>query len=191
MDNVLQTLVRNELIYQQALELGLDNNPEYRRKVSVAEAQLRAFKSQQIAAFHREHVRNKAVVTEAEARIAEDHKDLQGGKPFEKVAAKRFPALPKGMKVPWDLGYLYWFQIPPSWHGVVERLEPGQSSGIIKGPGGRFWLVRLVDKKVDPAVTFDTEKAKIVEILQSRKSEELHETMLGQMRTKSKIVFPK
>ena len=30
--NVLQALVRNELVYQQSLELGLDNNPEYRQE---------------------------------------------------------------------------------------------------------------------------------------------------------------
>jgi len=34
------------------------------------------------------------------ARIAEDHKELQGGKPLEKAALKRFPDLPKGMKAP-------------------------------------------------------------------------------------------
>ena len=42
--NILQTLVRNELIYQQSLELGLDNNQEYRRKIYEADAQLRDYK---------------------------------------------------------------------------------------------------------------------------------------------------
>jgi EpsD family peptidyl-prolyl cis-trans isomerase len=216
--NILQTLVRNELIYQQSLELGLDKNPEYRRKVYEAEAQLRAFQRQEISAFYREYVKNKAVVTDPEAkeyfeknskriqtkvhvwqiyykgeeaRIAEDYKDLKSGKPFEKVALRRFPNLPKGMKAPWDLGYLYWSQIPASWQGVIDRLEPGQASDIIKGPNERFWVIRLVDKMVDPKITFATEKEKIVEVVQKQKTDELHDTMLSQMRTKSRIIFLK
>ena len=216
--NILQTLVRNELIYQQSLELGLDKNPEYRRKVYEAETQLREFKRQEISTLYREHIRNKAVVTDPEAkeyfdknskriqmkyhvwqiyykgeeaRIAEDYKDLKSGKPFEKVASRRFPNLPKGMKAPWDLGYLYWSQIPASWQDTIDRLEPGQVSDIMKGPGERFWVIQLVDKLVDPKITFDMEKGKIVEVLKKRKADELYDTMLGQMRAKSKIVFPK
>jgi peptidyl-prolyl cis-trans isomerase C len=216
--NTLQALVRNELIYQQSLELGLDKNPEYRRKVNEAEAQLRAFQRQDMATLYREYIKNKAVVTDSEAkehfeknsrriktkfhvwqiyykgeetRIAEDYKDLNSGKSFEKVASKRFPNLPKGMPAPWDLGYLYWAQIPAPWQGVIDRLEPGQVSEIIKGPGERFWVIKLVDKTVDPNITFDTEKGKIVEILRKLKTDELHEAMLSQMRAKSKIIFPK
>lgn len=216
--NILQNLVRNELIYQQSLELGLDNNQEYRRKLSEAEAQLRDYKRKEISPLYREYIKNKAVVTDAEAkeyfeknskriqtkvhlgqiyyrgegaRIAEDYKELQSGKSFEKVASKRFPNLPKGMNAPWDLGYLYWSQIPASWQESIDRLKPGQVSDIIKGPGDRFWLIKLIDRTVDPGITFATEKERIVEILRKQKTDELSETMLGQMKTKSKIVYTK
>ena len=215
--NLLQTLVRSELVYQQSLELGLDRNPEYRRKLAGVEAQLRAFQRQEMAALYREHINSKAVVTEPEARdyfaknskkiqtkfhvwqiyykgeearIAEDYKDLKSGKSFETVASRRFPKLPRGMKAPWDLGYLYWSQIPPYWQDALDHLEPGQTSDIIKGPNERFWVIRLVDKMTDPKITFDSEKGKIVEVLKQRKSDEMYDTMLGQMRAKSKIIFP-
>jgi len=126
-----------------------------------------------------------------EARIAEDYKELKSGKSFEKVASKRFPILPKGMQAPWDLGDMHWSQIPPFWAGSIDRLEPGQMSDIIKGPNDRFWVIKVVGKTVDPNITFATEKGKIVEGLRKQKADELHETMLGQMRSKSKIVFPK
>jgi hypothetical protein len=64
-------------------------------------------------------------------------------------------------------------------------------SEVIKGPGERFWVIKLVDKTVDPNVTFDTEKGKIAEVLQKQKADELYETMLSQMRAKSNIIFPK
>jgi len=214
--NILQTLVRNELIYQQSLELGLDNNQEYRRKLSEADAQLRDYKRREISPLYREYIKNKAVVTDSEAkeyfeknskriqtkahlgqiyykgdeaRIAEDYKELKSGKSFEKVALKRFPNLPKGMNAPWDLGYLHWSQIPSSWQDSIDRLKPGQVSDIIKGPNERFWVIKLIDRTVDPNVTFATEKEKIVEILRRQKADELSETMLSQMRTKSKIIY--
>jgi parvulin-like peptidyl-prolyl isomerase len=216
--NILQNLVRNELIYQQSLELGLDSNQEYRRKLSEAEAQLRDHKRKEMSRLYREHIRTKALVTDAEAReyfeknskriqtkvhlgqiyyrgdearIAEDYKELKSGKSFEKVASKRFPNLPKGMNAPWDLGYLHWSQIPASWQDSIDRLKPGEVSDIIKGPNERFWVIKLIDRTVDPGITFATEKEKIVEILRKQKTDELSETMLSQMRTKSKIVFPK
>jgi len=216
--NVLQTLVRSELAYQQSLELGLDKNPEYRRKVYEVEAQLREYKRQEMSALYREYITNKAVVTDSEAReyfeknskriqtkyhvwqiyyrgeearIAEDYKDLKSGMSFEKVASRRFPSLPKGMHAPWDLGSLYWFQIPAYWQGSIDRLEPGQISDIIKGPNERFWVIKLVGKTVDPKITFDTEKVKIVEGLRKQKADDLQETMQAQMREKSKIIFPK
>lgn len=216
--NILQNLVRNELIYQQSLELGLDNNQEYRRKLSEADAQLRDYKRKEISTLYGEYIRNKSVVTDSEAkeyfeknskriqakvhlgqiyykgeetRISEDYKELKSGKSFEKVASKRFPNLPKGMNAPWDLGYLHWSQIPPSWQDSIDRLKPGQVSDIIKGPNERFWVIKLIDRTVDPNITFATEKERIVEILRKQKTDELAETMLGQMRAKSKIVFPK
>ena len=64
-------------------------------------------------------------------------------------------------------------------------------SDIIKGPNERFWVIKLIDRTVDPNITFATEKENIVEILRRQKADELSETMLGQMKAKSKIVFPK
>ena len=216
--NVLETLVRNELVYQQSLELGLDKNPEYQRKLNDIEAQLRDYKRQEMSNLFRIYVGKNAEVTDTEAKeyfdrnserirtkhhiwqifqrgnesgMAQVYKDLKSGQPFEKVASKRFPVLPKGVNAPWDLGYLNWSQIPPPWQGVLDRLKPGEVSDIIKGPGERFWVIKLVKKAVDPAITFATEKEKIVQILRKQKADELYDTMLNQMRTKSKIVFLK
>lgn len=216
--NVLQTLVRNELIYQKSLGLGLDKNPEYRKKLYEAEAQFRAWQRQEISALYVRHIRSKVEVKDAEAQeyfeknskriqtkfhvwqifyrgesdeINKQYQDLKSGIPFEKVASRRFPNLPKNIKAPWDLGYLHWSQIPPPWQGIIDRLEIGQMSDIIKGANNRFWVIKLVNKMVDPKITFATEKERIVEALYKQKTDELYENMLNEMRTKAKIVFQK
>jgi peptidyl-prolyl cis-trans isomerase C len=216
--NLLQTLVRNELIYQKSVELGLDKDPEYRRKLSEAEAQLRAFQRQEISALYLRHLRGKAEVTDSEAqayfeknakkfqtkfhvwqlfyrgndpRIAKDLQDLKSGMPFEKVAAGKFPNLPKDVKSPWDLGELHWSQIPEPWQAVLDRLAPGQVSGVIPGPRDRYWVIKLVKVTVDPQITFATEKGKIVEILGKQKAEAIYNSTLAEMKEKAKIVYPK
>lgn len=216
--NALQTLVRDELIYQKAVELGLDRDQEYRKKRHEAEAQLRALQRQELSALYLRHLKNKAEVTDAEARayfeknakklqatfqiwqlfyrgydsrIAKDLEDLKNKMPFEKVAARKFPNLPANMKAPWDLGELHWSQIPEPWHAVLDRLAPGQVSDVIQGPRDRYWVIKLVKKTVDPRITFATEKGRIVEILQKQKADALHSAMLAELKEKARIVYPK
>jgi peptidyl-prolyl cis-trans isomerase C len=216
--NVLQTLVREELVYQKAVQLGLDKKPEYRQKLNDVESQFRAFQRQEMANLYRGYVREKAAVTDSEAKeyfeknakqiqtkfhvlqifykgkydeIVKDHQDLKKGMPFEKVAARRFAGLPKDVKAPWDLGEMSWNQMPTAWQGIVDRLEPGQVTDIIKGENDRFWVIKLAGKRVDPQITFATEKDKLVEILGQQKADALYKTMLDEINEKAKIAYTK
>ena len=216
--NVLQALVRDELIYQKAVQLGLDRKPEYRRKLDDIEAQLRAFQRQEMSSLYHGYVLEKSGVTDSEARdyfeknaktiqtrfhvmqifykgkhheIVKDHEALKKGMPFEKVASRRFAGLPENIKAPWDLGLISWNQMPKYWQGIVDRLEPGQVTDIIKGENERFWLIKLVGKTVDPKVTFATEKEKIIEILRQRKADALFSSMMDEMKEKAKIDYAK
>lgn len=202
--NVLRTVVREELAYQRAVQLGLDREPEYRVKLEALEAQVRAFRRQEMAVRLRAWAQVQARVTEAEARAWFDanaplvrtrlhvlqivHRGqpgraqadlarLEGGAPFEEVAAEATAGAPGAGQAPWDLGELHWAQLPAPWRGVVDRLEPGAISGIIQGEGGRAWIVKLVGKRVDPAVDFAAEKDRIVELLQQQKVEALQDAL--------------
>jgi parvulin-like peptidyl-prolyl isomerase len=216
--NVLQTLIRDELIYQKSIQLGLDKEQAYRQKLNDVESQFRSFQRKEMSALYRRYVQEKAEVTDSEAReyfekiakmiqtkfhvlqifykgkypeIVKDHQDLKSGMPFEKVASRRFANLPKNIKAPWDLGYMSWNQMPKSWQGIVDRLEPGQVTDIIKGGNDRYWVIKLANKTVDPQITFATEKEKVVEILRQQKTEALYNSMLAEMKEKAKIVYPK
>jgi parvulin-like peptidyl-prolyl isomerase len=214
--NVLQTLVREELVAQRAVQLGLDREPGYRAQLEQMEAQVRAFKRQQLAVLYRTWVQGRAAPTDADARawfdrnadlvrtrfhvlqimrrgelaeLQRDREDLRAGTPFEQVAARRYPDLPASAKAPWDLGEMAWNQLPVAWRGVVDRLEPGQVSEVIHGEAGRSWIVKLASKRVDPAITFETEKDRIVDALRQEKVTELYDASLAEARAKAKIVL--
>jgi hypothetical protein len=214
--NALQSVVRDELVYQKAVQLGLDRDEDYRQRLEDLQAQVRAFQRQEMSSRYRRYVQEHAAVPEQEARdyfeknasviqtrfhvlqimyrgkypeIVADHQAIQGGAPFEEVASRRFAGMPHEGRPPWDLGELAWYQLPPSWRGVVDRLESGQVSDVIRGDNERFWVIKLAGKRIDPAVTFATEKERIVEALRQKKAEELHAQTLAEMKEKARIVY--
>jgi hypothetical protein len=215
-DAVLQTVVRDELVYQKAVELGLDREEEYRQRLEDLEAQVRAFQRQELTSRYHRYVQEHAAVTEPEAReyfdrnaslirtrfhvlqvfqrgqrgeILDAYQAVKGGTPFEEVAWRRFPGMPHEGRAPFDLGELSWHQLPPPWRGVVDRLDPGQVSDVIAGPNERFWVIKLAGKRFDPAITFATEKDRIVEVLRQGKAEELDARTLAQLKEKARIVY--
>jgi parvulin-like peptidyl-prolyl isomerase len=169
-----------------------------------------------MGSLYRRHVQAEAAVTDADAQaffeqnvafiqtrfhvlqifhkgggIERDQQALQSGVPFEEVAARRFPRLPPGDRAPWDLGELTWSQIPKAWRGVVDRLEPGQVSDVIKGDNERWWVLKLAGKAVDPGITLATERARIGEALRQQKADEVYARLLAERREKASIVYAK
>jgi peptidyl-prolyl cis-trans isomerase C len=215
--DVVATLVREELAHQKAVQLGLDRDPAYRAKLDDLQAQVRAYQRKEMAALLRAHAQQQAAVGDDEARgyfernapllqarfhvqqilykgdlaeITRDHEALKGGAPFDEVASRRFQGLPAGAGRPWDLGELSWFQFPPAWRDVVDRLEPGRFSDVI-ADGERHWIVRVAGKRVDPAITFAAEKERIVELLRREKAATLHDRLLSEMAASSSVVLSK
>jgi len=215
---VLEGTIAQELIYQRALELGLDADPSYQTGLRQLEAQVNAFKRKKMAAlYHQREVVAKASVSDEEARayfeqhaaqirtevnvwqilrrdesqIEQIHKDLAQGLPFEDVAAKHFPTVPPTARKPWELGYLRWEQIPESWRDVVYGLSAGEASGVIRGPNNRFWIIKLVDKRDNPAITYEAVKPRIMKMLTNEKVQRLSDQSNRVLREKAQIVYTK
>lgn len=191
---VLDRLIDEELAAQRAHGLGLDGDPEYQAELVRMQAQLDQFRRQRLAHLLERDTGQRAVVTEADARtffdaqaerirtqlrvsqillhdpvaIAQAKRELDGGLAFADVAAKTLPMAPAPGAAPWDLGYLSWNQIPEAWEPVLATLAIGGVSPIIDGPRGRRWIIQLVDRRVDPAITFDTARSAIMLRLQAQ-----------------------
>lgn len=193
--NVLDTVIREELMAQQAVALGLDDDPGLRDALAQRQAEMDAFRRQRLAELYARHDRESVEVTDAEARryfedeaarlrhevhvwqilvrderqIEQARRDLAAGEPFEVVAARGFPNLPAEAARPWDLGFMKWTQLPEPWRPALQAMHEGQTSGVLRGPRNRFWIVKIVDERDDPAATFDTLRASILELLRAER----------------------
>ena len=215
--NLLEVIIGRELIYQRAVELGLDANLSYQKKLRAMEAQINAFKRKELGnLFYRHEIAGKAKVSEAEGKqyfeenaalirtelhvwqmlrreeglIDQALSELKQGTSFEQIVKKRFPNLPKTM-TPWDLGYLRWKEVPESWRSVVYNLKKGQVSGVIRGPKNRFWIIKLIDKRENPEITFQSIKPVVMEVLKKAKIQELREKIDRDLRSKASTVYLK
>jgi hypothetical protein len=160
---------------QKAVQLGLDADPKLQEEIDALQAQVRALRRQRLAEkFIRHEVTDKVVVDTAasrkffgdnearihtdlhvfqilerdERKIREAHAALLAGTPFEEVARRQMPNLPEGSK-PWDLGFLSWKQVPEQWQAVAYTMPLGKPSDVIRGPSNRFWIIQIVEKRVN------------------------------------------
>ncbi|UCF35159.1 MAG: peptidyl-prolyl cis-trans isomerase [Phycisphaerales bacterium] len=213
--NVLEVIIQQELVYQRAVELGLDANAGYQKKLRQMEAQLNAFKRKELSELFWREIAGRAVISEAEAKkyfeenaariqtelhvrqilkrqesvIEQALSDIEHGASFDEVARRQFPNLPEGAGQPWDLGYLKWKQVPEAWRNVVYNLKKGEVSGVIRGPNSRFWIIKLIDKRENPDITFESIKPTIMEVLKNEKIEELRAQAARDLRAKASIVY--
>lgn len=214
----LESLVTRELMRQEAYKLGLDRHEPVAGKLAALRAQYLAAQREELGAAYNAHLNaDGAAVSDAEAAryfdahaaemrseyhlmqiayakdpaaIAEARRALDAGTPFETVAAKRFEGLPVEQR-PWDLGYLRWSQLSPEWRDVVAKLRPGEASDVIKGAGERWWIVFLADKRVNEAVTAESERQVIVTMLQTERAAAGRADRLEALRKNADISYAK
>jgi len=80
----------------------------------------------------------------AEAALA----DIKAGKPFGQVTAAYSDA-PNAMKGG-DLGWRPATSLPPELASLLDTLQPGDSSGVIRSPQG-FYIFKLIEKRAQGA----------------------------------------
>ncbi len=215
-EKLLQEIVLQELAYQKAVALGFDSDPEYKEELRRLMTQVTAFKRKTLAEvfFEREFAR-KAAVSDEEAQeyfkrntksisndihvwqilrrdeslIAQDLDDLLQGKSFEEVVGKRFQNLPQTDRKPWDLGYLRWEQVPDAWWSTIRILKTGESSGVIRGPNDRYWIIRLVDRRRNPDTSYEDVELKIKYILKSQKTRQFRENINRELLNDARVVY--
>jgi len=211
----LETVVRNELLAQYAVEQGIDQDPLFLERMARADALYRAARRRELAdVLFRRSIIDKASVSEDEARTYYQNNELRmkvelhvlqimtrdegqarkalaeikGGAAFDQVAAKQFDKLPENAGKPWDLGFLRWRQLPPAWRSIAYDLKPGTTSDVIKGEGNRFWIINVVERREDSTATFDTLKPILIDDLKSQTIEKERSRLTEELRKKATVV---
>ena len=80
-----------------------------------------------------------------------------------------------------------WAQVPPPWWSELDSLTPGKTSGLIADRGDRYWVVKVIERKQNPAMTFAAAAAAIDATLRARKFEERREAAMKALRAKAKL----
>ncbi len=180
--NVLDGIITREILAQRARTLGLTTDPVYVEAQKKLGAQVRDFERQELSELllRREGERRDTptddaarayfeknrpriatelhvlqILRRSEAQAIEARNSIQNGTPFEEVAKGLLPGLPAG-QTPWDLGFMSFSKIPEPWREWVYELKPGETSGIIRGPNERFWILKLVEVRENPSITFES-----------------------------------
>ena len=213
---VLQHLILQELAYQKAVATDLDTDAAYQENLRRVEAQIVAFKRKALAElFYEKELAKRSRITDAEARnhfdentdsisadirvwqimrrdenlIEQDRDSLDSGETFEHVAARRFESMPQVSEMPWDLGYLKWEQIPEVWWDAINKLNPGDTSDVIRGPNNRFWIIKLVDQRKNPDISYADVAVKIKDILRSRKVRKFRDDLNAELLREARVEY--
>ncbi len=213
---VVEGLVNQQLRAAEAVELGLDQDPEFVDELRRKEAEVAAWRRRELARAFNVHAAEeasavgdgdvRAYFAEHEAEIRTDRhvwqilrrdRDqidqakaaLDAGEPFEAVAFEKHVELQAMGQTPWDLGFLRWSQIPEPWRAPLAGMEPGQTSDVIAGPSGRFWIVRVIDVRKDDTLTFDEVRPLIETALVKERLGTADGRVDAELRSRAEIVW--
>jgi hypothetical protein len=94
--------------------------------------------------------------------------------------------MPQTDKKPWDLGYLRWEQVPGVWWSTIRELNIGETSKIIRGPNGRYWIIKLIDRRENRNISYEDAELKIKDMLKIEKirlfREDINRSLLAEAR---------
>jgi hypothetical protein len=214
--NVRETIIRKELAAQRAVALGLDSDPAYVEERRRMEAQLAVWRRQKLAdLLHRSAAAKRRSVSDEEARRyfdenqqllrAELHieqllvrsepavraarQELAAGASFEQVFAKYVGPAPAAVGKPWDLGFLPWMRVPEPWRPVLQGLETGALSEVIRGPKNRFWVIRVTQRRENQALRFEDLESQLVDFLSTSAQLEAREALDRELRAAARIEY--
>jgi len=213
-DRILEELIADELLYQNGVKLGLDKDEKFQGTVRMMELRIAEYKRAEIARRVRDtQIAAKVNVTDRDVKdyydknaeeIGDDlhlgllHFDtdteakdalarIRTGTVFEKIAAEKFAHVPKGSKRSWDMGYMHWNQISPELLGIVYNLKRGEVSDVLdRAPNGSF-LIKVIDRKKNPGVSFASMSTAIENRLHAIKNREAYDRYVQQLKKESTI----
>jgi parvulin-like peptidyl-prolyl isomerase len=85
-----------------------------------------------------------------------------------------------------ELGWLSRGVFPRALEGTVWGLEPGETSGVLRGPYG-FALIQVVDRRAAGPSPFEEARGSVISSLQSDKTKQAVNARVAELRSKATI----
>ena len=198
--------VETEMLYQEALQRGIDGDPRVRERLRTLEQEFLAdhltfLELRDRTAVTEEEIENYFETHEREYRYeyrvshilvstleeAQEVKELLERNSFAWVANRHSidPVARRGG----DLGYLSKGNMIPEFENVIFDMEPGEVSDVVKSDFG-YHIIKLVGMR-ESLVTVDMEdvRAQIVNMLIMEKREKAYEDFLRSIREEADIEY--
>jgi parvulin-like peptidyl-prolyl isomerase len=211
---VLESLISQELAAQQAEDIELLPDEAGLKEIARAEAELNTVRRRVLSSAlyakaelqaadvnekearayfdaHEKDLRRQThvlmVMRRSEAELQQMQAALQSGTTFDDAARALMPVDVKGR--PWDLGYVGWAQMPPSWRETVKAMKAGEVSPIIRGDHGRCWLLQLVDVREAAELSFEASLPLVKQAIAVERGSRARDGLDAELRKKARIRY--
>lgn len=209
---LLEELIAQELLYQEALRQKLDQSPGFvtamdnaRRSAlsalalqsaqtrPVTDAEVRLAYERSVSGMQEEDYRLRVIVVAGEAQVKSLRSQLARGGVFEELAAahSRLPSARAGG----DIGWLNLRQADAAGNGplpkaVAEEIRKlskgGFTQGVFDGQGG-WWLVKLEDSRPAQKLAYNEAAPEIRRVLESTARNNASRALLSNLRASAKV----
>lgn len=204
----LDNLITRELIVNEAVAKGFDNNPDIKNRLEIVK------KGLLVDSFLRQYIEDKARISDKELeeiykkdpskfgggeRIRVSHilvgsekeandllAKIKKGENFAKLA-KKYSIDPGTKESGGDLGYFGRGQMDPNFEKAAFDLKKaGELSGLVKTRFG-FHILKLVDKKSSDVKDFETVKEEIKKKTIQAKQKEAFDLLVRELKGKASV----
>jgi peptidyl-prolyl cis-trans isomerase C len=189
--NIVDELIKTELLYLQARKEGLDNAPDYIAKVEdykkfalvgmlfekivasrveVSEKDARDYYGRNKADFTRpQRIKASHVLVKTRSEAEEILKEIKGGKSFGELARKRSIDT-NSADNGGNLGFFSMGEMSQEFEEVAFSLKRGEISKPVKSRYG-YHIIKVTDRKEEETVEFSQVKDIIIQRLEQEKEQ--------------------
>lgn len=203
---LLDKLVRRELLLQEAEKRKIDEKPEVadqvtalRRdlmirtllqeevgtKATVEDKEVQEYYTAHPDEFSGDKVRARHILVQTEEEAQEVLGRLAKNEPFEELA-KKLSKDPGSAVKGGDLEYFSREQMVPEFAKAAFALKPGEVSGVVKTPFG-YHVIKLVDRKKGQSLAFDQVKDQLKQRLLEQKQSQRFQDWMKELEKTAKI----
>lgn len=202
---IANELMNQHLIYLDAKENGLEEDPDFQKELEIAKEQiLRQFSMRKVLESvkvsdedvknyfdsHKDQFRKMyqyrashiLVEDEEKAKLVQER--LNKGEAFEDLA-KELSTCPSSQNGG-DLGSFTSGQMVPEFDQALEQMEAGNLSDLVKTQFG-YHIIKLVDKKVARDNDFESNKSQIEAIVLGQKQQDEYLEKTTELQEKYKV----